>query len=60
MKKVKEYLKEVWQEFKNVSWPGKEELVGLAIAIIITTVLFGVYVGLVDRFLGFLIKLILS
>lgn len=60
MKRLKEYLKEVVQEFRNVTWPNKEELVGLTIAVIIATLLFSIYVGLVDRLLGFLVKLLLT
>jgi len=60
IKKLQEFLKEVYQEFRNVSWPNKDEIIGLTVAIIITTLLFGIYVGLVDRLLGVLVKLILS
>lgn len=60
IKRLKEYLKEVWLEFKNVTWPNKDELVGLTIAIIVTTILFSIYVGLIDRLLGYIVKMLLS
>ncbi len=59
-KKLKLFLKEVQTEFKNVTWPSKDELVGLTVAVLIVTLLFGIYVGLVDRFFSFLVRLFLS
>ncbi len=60
IERLKGYLKDIQIEFKNVTWPTKDELVGLTIAVLVVTVIFGIYVGLVDRFFSFLVKLFLS
>ena len=42
------YLKQVQKEFSKVSWPSFQEFVGSAIVVLILTVFFMVYLGLLD------------
>jgi preprotein translocase SecE subunit len=37
---------------KKVSWPGRDEIVGTTIVVIIAVFFFGAYLGLVDYILG--------
>ena len=59
-KRLKTFIKEVRLEFKNVTWPSKDELTGLTAAVLVVTAIFGIYIGLVDRLFAFLIRLFLS
>ena len=59
-KKLKVFLKEVKLEFKNVTWPSKDELIGLTIAVLVVTVIFGIYVGLLDRLFGLILRMLLA
>ena len=47
--KIKTFLKEAYQEFKKVRWPTREELVGLTIAVVVSSILILVFVGGIDR-----------
>ena len=37
---------------KKVSWPGRQEVVGTTIVVIVATLFFGLYLGLVDYLLA--------
>ncbi|MCK5833627.1 preprotein translocase subunit SecE [bacterium] len=51
---------ESYQEFKKVRWPSKDELIGLTIAVIVSSLLLLVFVGVIDRLFFFLIQLIMG
>ena len=59
MKKLQEYLKEVIQELRKVSWPGKEELKGSTTAVIFFSVVMAVFVWGVDFLLSELFKMVI-
>ena len=62
--KLKTFLKEVWTEVHptkgNVEWPGKDEIIGSTIAVLVAVGISALYVGLVDTFfsqiINFLVK----
>jgi preprotein translocase subunit SecE len=59
MKKLQEYLKEVIQELRKVSWPGKEELKGSTTVVIFFSVVMAVFVWGVDFLLSELFKMVI-
>ena len=58
MKKIGRYFKECWLELKKVSWPTRDTVVHYTWIIIISTVVFGIILGLVDLGIGQLMDLI--
>lgn len=50
MAQAKKFLQEVQAELKKVSWPARKELLDSTIAVIVGTVLLGVFIGIVDFF----------
>jgi preprotein translocase subunit SecE len=49
--KAKQFYLDVRSEMKKVSWPGRQEVVGTTIVVVIAVFFFGVYLGLVDLLL---------
>ncbi|MDD7161222.1 MAG: preprotein translocase subunit SecE [Candidatus Ornithospirochaeta sp.] len=58
MKKIGRYFKECWLELKKVSWPTRDTVVHYTWIVIISTVVFGIILGLVDLGIGQLMDLI--
>ncbi|MDO5559983.1 MAG: preprotein translocase subunit SecE [Oscillospiraceae bacterium] len=58
--KVKKYFKDLKSEFKKVVWPSKKQVINNSSVVLATVILIGVFVGLFDTGLGFLLKLILN
>ena len=58
MKKIARYFKECWLELKKVSWPTRDTVVHYTWIVIISTVVFGIILGLVDLGIGQLMDLI--
>ena len=55
-----QFYGDVRGELKKVSWPGRDEIVGTTIVVIIAVFFFGAYLGLVDYMLGLGLNRILS
>ncbi len=55
-----QFYGDVRSEVKKVSWPGKDEIVGTTIVVIVAVFFFGLYLGLVDYVLGLGLDRILS
>jgi preprotein translocase subunit SecE len=55
-----QFYGDVRSEVKKVSWPGKDEIVGTTVVVIVAVFFFGVYLGLVDYVLGLGLDRILS
>jgi preprotein translocase subunit SecE len=62
MKPIKEwwpalqaFFSAVWIEMKKVSWPGRPEVVGTTVVVIVACFLFGFYLFVVDSGLSWLI-----
>jgi preprotein translocase subunit SecE len=58
--KVIGFLREVYGEFKRVSWPSRVEVIGLTTLVILIVVVLSVYIGLWDfifqRIIAFLLR----
>jgi preprotein translocase subunit SecE len=48
----KQFYLDVRSEMKKVSWPGKQEVMGTTIVVIVAVFFFGFYLGLIDYLLG--------
>jgi len=48
MRRLLQFLKEARLELKKVSWPTRKELVSSTSLVIVVSVLFGVFLGLLD------------
>jgi preprotein translocase subunit SecE len=49
---AKQFYSDVRSEMKKVSWPGRQEVVGTTIVVIVAVFFFGLYLGLVDYILA--------
>lgn len=50
--RTKQYYQDVRGEMKKVSWPGRQEIIGTTVVVIIATFFFGAYLGLIDYVLS--------
>ncbi len=48
LKKAVKFLKDVWVEMKKVAWPKKNEIYASTAVVIISSVILGLFLGLVD------------
>jgi len=46
--RVRQYFSDVSVEMKRVTWPGKQEIYGTTLMVILTTFLFGFYFWICD------------
>jgi len=58
--KLKTFLRESFQEAKKVRWPTREELTGLTIAVVVSSILLLVFVGVIDQLFLKLVRLVLG
>jgi len=49
---AKQFYLDVRSEMKKVSWPGRQEVVGTTVVVIVAVFFFGLYLGLVDYLLA--------
>ena len=56
----KQFYLDVRNEMKKVSWPSKQEVVSTTIVVVVAVFFFGIYLGLVDRVLGYGLARILT
>ncbi len=52
---ARDFFREVWTEMRKVSWPGRPEVVGTTIVVIVACFIFGFYLFLVDSGLSWLV-----
>ncbi|PYS29101.1 MAG: preprotein translocase subunit SecE [Acidobacteria bacterium] len=50
--KSRQFYSDVRSEMKKVSWPGRQEVVGTTIVVVVAVFFFGLYLGLVDYLLS--------
>lgn len=61
MQKIAQYFKDSWVELQKVSWPNRKQAIKLTAAVLIFSVVFALYIGLLDTiFSNLLQKLILK
>ena len=51
LRRFKQFLVEVWSELKKTTWPGKKEVYGTTMVVIITVLICAVYLWVVDLLL---------
>lgn len=56
----KTFLRETRAELKKVTWPKRKEVYGTTLVVIVTCVIFGVYLWLVDVVMGWALTRIYS
>jgi preprotein translocase subunit SecE len=54
------YISDVRAEMKRVTWPGKQEVYGTTVMVIITTFLFGFYFMICDEAFSRLVSYVLN
>ena len=54
------YLKDAWHELRQVRWPNRKTTWKMVLAVIIYTLIFVVFISLLDLFFSWLFNLILS
>ncbi len=59
IQRVKNFLGEVKTETKKVNYPSKEELLGSTWVVIITVILIGIFLGMIDFGLSRALKVII-
>jgi preprotein translocase subunit SecE len=52
MKKIRAFIMESYGELKKVVWPGRESVMASAKVVIVSTVVFALFFGLVDFLLS--------
>jgi len=53
--RTRDFLRDVWVEMKKVSWPGRSEVVGTTVVVIVACFIFGFYLFIVDSGLAWVI-----
>jgi len=60
---LKKYLLEVWAEVNpqkgKVSWPGKNEILSSTMVVLLSIVLVGIYIGVVDFAIQYALKMLI-
>ena len=56
--RISKFLKEVELELRNVTWPSRSELLGSTRVVIVVSLIMAVFIGLVDRILSEIIRLV--
>jgi preprotein translocase subunit SecE len=59
IQKIIVFFQEVRSELKKVSWPSKKDVVGATTVVIITTLIMGLFLGIIDLVLSKGIELLL-
>jgi preprotein translocase subunit SecE len=60
LKRIKDYLLEIKSELKKVTWPAKPDIQKTSIAVIVSSLIFGIYLYGVDAFFGIIIQNIMN
>jgi preprotein translocase subunit SecE len=60
MKNVTQFVKEVHLELSKVTWPKFDEFVGSTIVVLLLMSFFSIYLGLVDKGLTELFKIVVK
>ena len=52
LKRLRQFLVEVWSELKKTTWPGKTEVYGTTVVVIVTVLVCAAYLWVVDLILN--------
>jgi preprotein translocase subunit SecE len=58
--RFREYASDVRVEMKRVTWPGKQEIYGTTVMVVLTTFLFGIYFWICDQAFSHSVSKLLS
>lgn len=58
VQKLKTFTSEVVKEMKKVSWPTKEQLKESTGVVIITTIIFTVFIFIIDKIMDLIVRII--
>ncbi len=56
---LKNYFVEAWNELRRVTWPGRKELWNSTLTVLVVIVILGIFLGVIDLLLTFLVGLYL-
>ena len=59
-KRIKNYLNEVRGELKKVTWPTRNDMYKTTIAVIVSSIIFGIYLQVVDLSFSAIIQKIIN
>ena len=57
---LRTFFVEVRSELKNVTWPGRQEILSTTVVVVVTAVFFGFYLYLLDLALTYLVRLLVK
>ena len=52
LRRLKQFLVEVWAELKKTTWPGKREVYGTTMVVIVTVLVCALFLWIVDLILN--------
>jgi len=52
LRRLKQFLVEVWSELKKTTWPGRTEVYGTTVVVIVTVLICAAYLWVVDLILN--------
>ncbi len=52
IRRFRQFLGEVWSELKKTTWPGRTEVYGTTLVVIVTVMICAVYLWIVDLVLS--------
>ena len=58
--KIKKFFNDVYVEMQKVAWPSRDELFGSTTIVIIMSVAMAIFIGVVDRFLNFVVNTLIK
>ena len=56
---ISNFFKEVYGEYKKVTWPSRKQTISATMMVVIMVVFFAIYIGIVDYFLTIIMGLLL-
>jgi len=59
-KRIRSYISEAKGELKKVTWPTKNDMQKTTIAVIVLSIIFGIYLKLVDASFNFFVKRVID
>ena len=59
VRRINEFIREVYAEFRKVTWPSRSELVNSTVVVIVVTVVLALFLGGVDIVLARVVERIL-
>jgi preprotein translocase subunit SecE len=58
--KITNYLTDVMKEMKKVTWPTKEELKDSTVIVLVSSVIFSLFIFAIDKVIGQIMTLVLG